>query len=249
MVAARLLEGRIAIIVDGTPVVATVPYLFSENFQSDEDYYQNFFYASVGRILRYFCFFITVCVPAIFVSISAFHRELLPTSFLISIMQLRAGVPFSPFVETVGMILIFEILREAGIRTSQNLGHAISIVGGLVVGQAAVEARIIGAPTLIVVALSGIAGLMLPRLKSAVFYLRIIFVLLAAAIGLYGVVSGLAVLLIYVMSLKSFGTDYTVSLTKANFQSLKDTLWRAPWQVMKTRPLFNRNIKRKKDNP
>lgn len=249
VVAARLLEGRIAIIVDGTPVVATVPYLFSENFQSDEDYYQSFLYSSVGRILRYFCFFITVCVPAIFVSISAFHRELLPTSFLISVMQLRAGVPFSPFVETVGMILIFEILREAGIRTSQSLGHAISIVGGLVVGQAAVEARIIGAPTLIVVALSGIAGLMLPRLKSAVFYLRIIFVLLAAVIGLYGVVSGLAVLLIYVLSLKSFGTDYTVSLTKANFQSLKDTLWRAPWQVMKTRPLFNRNIKRKKDNP
>lgn len=246
VVAAKLLEGRIAIVVDGTPVVATVPYLFSENFQSDEDYYQNFLLGSIGRILRYLCFFITICVPAVFVAVSTFHRELLPTSFAISIMQLRAGVPFSPFLETFVMILVFEILKEAGVRTSQNLGHAISIVGGLVVGQAAVEARIIGAPTLIVVALSGIAGLMLPRLKSAVFYLRLLLVGISSLIGLFGVVVGVGVLLIYVLDLKSFGTDYTVSLNKADLQSLKDTLWRAPWQYMKKRPLFNKNLVRRK---
>ncbi len=246
VVAGKLLEGRIAIVVDGTPVVATVPYLFSENFQSDEDYYQNYLYGSIGRMLRYLCFFITICVPAGFVAVSTFHRELLPTSFAISVMQLRAGVPFTPFLETLAMILVFEILREAGVRTSQNLGHAISIVGGLVVGQAAVEARIIGAPTLIIVALSGIAGLMLPRLKTAVFYLRLFLVVLSSVIGLFGVVTGIGVLLIYVLSLKSFGTDYTVSLTKANLQSLKDTVWRAPWQYMKKRPLFNKNLVRLK---
>lgn len=247
VVAGKLLEGRIAIIVDGTPVVATVPYLFSENFQSDEDYYQNYLYGSIGRMLRYLCFFITICVPAGFVAVSTFHKELLPTSFAISVMQLRAGVPFSPFLETLAMILVFEILKEAGVRTSQNLGHAISIVGGLVVGQAAVEARIIGAPTLIVVALSGIAGLMLPRLKSAVFYLRLLFVVISSVIGLFGLITGIGILLIYVLSLKSFGTDYTVSLTKANLQSIKDTIWRAPWQYMKKRPLFNRNLIRQRD--
>lgn len=246
VVASKLLEGRVAIIVDGTPVVATVPYLFSENFQSDEDYYQNYLYGLIGRILRYLCFFITICVPATFVAISTFHKELLPTSFAISVMQLRAGVPFTPFLETLAMILIFEILKEAGVRTSQNLGHAISIVGGLVVGQAAVEARIIGAPTLIVVALSGIAGLMLPRLKSAVFYLRLIFVVLSAVIGLYGVVLGIGALFIYLLSIKSFGTDYTVSLVKANPQSLKDTVFRAPWYYMKERPQFNKNLVRQK---
>ena len=245
VVAAKLLEGRIAIVVDGTPVVATVPYLFSENFQSDEDYYQNFLLGSIGRMLRYLCFFITVSVPAVFVAISTFHRELLPTSFALSVMRLRAGVPFSPFVEALAMILVFQILKEAGVRTSQNLGHALSIVGGLVVGQAAVEARIISAPTLIVVALSGIAGLMLPRLKGAVFYLRLTFVILASLIGLYGFIIGITVLLLYIFSLESFGTDYTISLRQANLQSLKDTVWRAPWQYMKTRPLFNRNLVRK----
>lgn len=247
VVASKLLEGRIAIIVDGTPVVATVPYLFSENFQSDEDYYQNYLYGSIGRILRYLCFFITICVPAGFVAISTFHKELLPTSFAISVMQLRAGVPFSPFLETLAMILVFEILKEAGVRTSQNLGHAISIVGGLVVGQAAVEARIIGAPTLIVVALGGIAGLMLPRLKSAVFYLRLLFVIIASVIGLFGLILGIGILLVYIFSLKSFGTDYTVSLTKANLQSLKDTVWRAPWGYIKKRPLFNKNLTRQRE--
>ncbi len=244
VVASKLLEGRIAIMVDGTPVVATVPFLFSENFQSDEDYYQNYLLGSIGRILRFLCFFITISIPAIFVSVITFHRELLPTSFALSVMKLRAGVPFSPFLETIALIFVFEILKEAGVRTSQNLGHALSIVGGLVVGQAAVESRIISAPTLIVVALSGIAGLMLPKLKGAIFYLRIGFVILASLIGLYGYIFSVTLLLIYILSLSSFGTDYTISLSKTNLQTLKDSVIRAPWFYMKNRPLFNRNIVR-----
>lgn len=246
VVAAKLLEGRIAIVVDGTPVVATVPYLFSENFQSDEDYYQNFLLSSAERMLRYFCFLISISIPAVFVAISTFHRQLLPTSFMISVMQLRGGVPFSPVGETITMILVFEILKETGVRMSQNLGHALSIVGGLVVGQAAVEARIISAPILIVVALSGIAGLMLPRLKGAIFYLRISFVLLCAFLGLYGYLLGLCVLIIYILSVKSFGVDYTSSLKQANIQSLKDTVFRAPWYAMRLRPMFNSNLIRQK---
>lgn len=244
VVAAKLLEGRIAIIVDGTPVVATIPYLFSENFQSDEDYYQNFLLSSLGRMLRYLCFFISISIPAVFIAISTFHRQLLPTSLAISVMQLRGGVPFSPITECVILIFVFEILKETGVRTSQNLGHALSIVGGLVVGQAAVEARIISAPILIVVALSGIAGLMLPRLKSAIFYLRLAFVLLSAFLGLYGYLCGVVVLIIYVLGLNSFGTDYTISLKKADLQTLKDSFWRSPWYFMKQRPLFNSNLLR-----
>ncbi len=245
IVAARLLEGRIAIVVDGTPIVATVPYLFSENFQSDEDYYQNFLLSSAERLLRYFCFFLSISIPAVFIAISTFHRQLLPTAFAITVMQLRGGVPFTPVAECVAMILVFEILKEAGIRMSQNLGHALSIVGGLVVGQAAVEARIISSPILIVVALSGIAGLMLPRLKTAVFYLRIAFVLLCAVFGLYGYFAGALFLVLYIFSLSSFSTDYTISLKKANFQSLKDTVVRTYWGSMKYRPFFNHNIVRK----
>ncbi len=242
VVAGRLLEGRIAIVVDGTPMVATVPYLFSENFQSDEDYYQNFLISSAERLLRYLCFFLSISIPAIFIAISTFHRQLLPTAFAISVMQLRGGVPFTPVTECVVMILVFEILKEAGIRMSQNLGHALSIVGGLVVGQAAVEARIISSPILIIVALSGIAGLMLPRLKTSVFYLRILFVFLASILGLYGYFIGLVVLFLHIFSLSSFGIDYTVTFARANAQSLKDTLWRVPWKFMKERPAFNHNI-------
>lgn len=246
VVAARLLEGRIAIVVDGTPMVATVPYLFSENFQSDEDYYQNFLLSSAERMLRYFCFFISISIPAVFIAISTFHRQLLPSSFAITVMQLRGGVPFTPVAECLVMILVFEILKEAGIRMSQNLGHALSIVGGLVVGQAAVEARIISSPTLIIVALSGIAGLMLPRLKTAVFYLRIIFVLLSATLGLYGYFAGAVFLMLHIFSLSSYSANYTVSMDRANAQSFKDTVIRGPWSYMNTRPFFNRNMVRRR---
>ena len=244
VVAAKLLEGRIAIVVDGTPVVLTIPYLFSESFQSDEDYYLNFLISSAGRVLRYICFFLSVSIPAIFIALSTFHKELLPTSLAIAVAKLRGGVPFSPFSECIIMIFVFEILKETGVRMPQSLGHALSIVGGLVVGQAAVDARIISTPMLIVIALSGISGLMIPRLRGAVFYLRLIFVLLAALFGLYGFIAGITVTVMHIISLTSFGTDYTVSLRKAGFQSLKDTVWRAPWSFMKKRPEFNKNITR-----
>ena len=140
------------------------------------------------------------------------------------------------------MIFVFEILKETGVRMPQSLGHALSIVGGLVVGQAAVEARIISTPMLIVIALSGIAGLMIPRLKGAVFYLRLIFVFAAAFFGLFGYLAVASVTVMHIISLNSLGVDYTISLRKSSLQSLKDTMWRGPWESMIKRPVFNRNI-------
>ena len=244
-VASKLLEGRIAIVVDGTPVVVTIPYLFSENFQSDEDYYLNYLVSSSGRLLRYICFFLSISIPAIFIALLTFHKELLPTSLAVATVQLRGGVPFSPFSECIVMIFVFEILRETGVRMPKSLGHALSIVGGLVVGQAAVEARIVSTPMLIAIALSGISGLMVPRLKGAVFYLRFLLLFLSAVLGLYGYIIGLTVAVMHIISLTSFGTDYTISLRKADFQSLKDTVWRAPWKAMVKRPMFNQNLIRK----
>lgn len=245
IVAARLLEGRIAIIADGTPVAVTVPYLFSESFQSDEDYYLNYIVSSAKRILRYTCFFISVSIPAIFIGALTFHKELLPTSLALTVTQLRGGVPFSAFAECILLIFVFEILKETGVRMPQSLGHTLGIVGGLVVGQAAVDARIISAPMLIVVALSGISGLMIPRLKGAVFYLRLIFVCLAALLGLYGYIAGILFVLAYIADIDSFGTSYTVSLSRADFGGLKDTVIRTSWKKMITRPLFNRNAIRR----
>ena len=242
--AAALLEGRIALVVDGTPVVMTIPYLFSQNFQSDEDYYLNFLVSSVGRALRYLCFFMSFSVPSIFLALITFHKQLLPTTFAVSVAELRSGVPFSSFGECIILILIFEILRETGVRMPQSVGHALSIVGGLVIGQAAVEAKIVSAPILIAVALGGISGLMVPRLKGAVFYLRLIFVIASALFGLYGYIAAFFVFLLRIFSLSSFTVCSTVSLNKISLQNLKDTFIRAPWSAMKQRPIFNKNLTR-----
>lgn len=241
IVAARMLEGRIAVVVDGTPVVLTLPYLFSENFQSDEDYYLNASVAAIGRVIRYIGFIAAVSVPAIFVTLTTFHIQLLPTPFMVSVANLRKDVPMSSTAECLILILVFEILKESGLRTPESLGSALSIVGGLVIGQAAVDAKIISVPMLIAVAISGISGLMIPRLKSAVFYLRIILVIASSYLGMFGYIAVCSVTLIYILSLDSFGTSSTVSLEKANFQSIKDTFFRAPWRKMVKRPDFNKD--------
>ncbi len=247
VVAARLLEGRIAVVVDGTPMVLTLPYLFSENFQSDEDYYINFWLASLGRFLRWLCFFISVSVPGVFVSLTTHHFELLPTHFVLTLSRLRDGVPIASATECIALIFAFEILKEAGLRSPENLGHALNIVGALVVGQAAVEAGIISAPMLIAVAFSAIAGLMVPRLSATVFYLRLIIVIACTAFGLYGYFMVSSLFVLQVFSIKSFGVDYTTSFAKPDFRHLKDSFIRADWKQMITRPDFNYNLIRRTD--
>ncbi len=236
IVAARLLEGRIAVIVDGTPVVLTLPYLFVENFQSDDDYYLNFIYAGLGRLLRYVCYHLSVLLPAVYLAVTIFHPNLVPAYFYASISSARSGVPFPSVTECIILIFIFEILRETGIRMQQSVGHALSIVGGLVVGQAAVDANLVSAPLLIVVALSGISGLMVPRLKAAVVFSKIFLVILTSLFGVFGLFTGMTLIHMHLYSLDSFSVDYlsTVSLFSKN--SLKDTIIRAPWWKMIRRP-------------
>ncbi len=236
IVAAKLLEGRVALMVDGTPSVITMPYIFVENFQSDDDYYLNFWYASCGRILRYICFFIAIFAPAAYVAVTVYNPQLIPTSFLLSVASSRGGIPFSTFLECIVLSLIFEILKETGIRMQQGIGQALSIVGGLVVGQSAVDAKIVSAPLLIVVAFSGIAGLMLPKLKTAVFYYKFFLIAAATLFGLFGLFIGTTVMFIHIYSLKSFGCDYTTPAETLSKNSMKDTLVRSPWRRMFTRP-------------
>lgn len=247
IVAARLLEGRIALVVDSTPVVITLPYLFSENFQSDEDYYINYKLASAGRLLRLICFFLAISVSAVYLALTTFHFQFLPPAFALTVSSARMGVPFPSALECIILTVIFEILRETGIRMPQGVGHALSIVGGLVVGQAAVEAKIVSAPMLIAVAFSGICGLMVPRLKTAVFYIRFIMIFASAVFGLYGVFVVLSVMLISILGMQSFGVDATLSLEKPSYQALKDVFIRASWTDMIKRPLIQkRNITRKR---
>lgn len=236
VVVGKLLEGRIAIFVDGTPVVITAPYLFVENFQSSEDYYLNFYYASFSRLLRMLALIITLIVPAFYIAIVAFHHEILPTPLLVSITMDSSSVPFPTGIEAFVMLIIFDVLKETGIRMSSNVGQALSIVGALVIGQSAVTAKFVSAPMIIVVAITGITSLLVPKMNSANIVCRYFLLFCASFLGLEGLACGLLLILIHVLNLKSFGVSQFVPMRSIKYQEIKDIVIRAPWWQMITRP-------------
>lgn len=237
-VAGKLLEGRVALFLDGSPNVITVPYLFAENFQSDEDYYLSYYFASMNRILRYIAFIFSTSVPAIYVALTTFHQEMLPLALTMSISKARQGVPFPTVIEMIIMLIVFEMLRESGARMPGTMGQALSIVGALVMGQAAVSAKIVSAPMIIIVAVTGICGVMLPRVKGATIFLRFIFLAMASFFGLYGYMFGALGLMIHLYSMSSFGIPIMNSTYTTSLQDKKDIMVRAPWWFMKKRPKY-----------
>ena len=233
IVAAKLLEGRIAIVVDGTPVVLTVPHILQETFQANDDYYISYLYTNLTRWLRVLGFVLTITLPAIYVALLTWHQEMIPTQLLFSIAASRQGVPFTTFTEAVGILIIFEILKEAGTRTPETIGQALSIVGGLVLGQAAVEARFASAPMVIVIAFSGVTALIVPKLRTATLLLRFFLLICAAILGLYGILLGLACILAHVCRLTSFGIPYLTNILAGEKHNGQDVLFRFPWFAMK----------------
>lgn len=246
VVAGKLLEGRIALILDGTPMALTLPYLFIETFQANDDYYLNCYFASISRILRIFGFLMTVSIPAVYIAFVTFHREMIPTDLALSVMEARQGVPFPTALECFFMLIIFEIIRETGVRTPSNIGQALSIVGALVVGQAAVEAKLVSAPMVIVVATTAITGLINPKVKGAAILFRFIALFAASFLGLFGYAFAMVGLAIHLFSMESFGVNYMSQVDAVKPQEAKDNAIRASWRTMKTRPLFEwRNPVRK----
>lgn len=235
-VASRLLEGRIAIIVNGTPTVLTVPFLFAENFQSGDDYYLNFIYANVGRLLRYLSFFLAVSVPAVYVALLTFHQQMMPSNFALSIVAAREGVPFPAAAECAALLLVFEILRETSVRMPNVIGQMLGIVGAIVIGESAVSAKIVSAPMVIVVGLTALTSLMVPRLKSAVLYYRLLLLFWSSIIGLYGYIFGCGLLIVRLLSMKSFGENYVSYFIAPNIQQMKDSFVRVQWRKMIERP-------------
>lgn len=249
VVAAKLLEGRVAVFVDGTPVVLTLPYLFIENFQSNEDYYLSFYYTSFSRVLRILSFFITAMLPAIYIATVAYHQEMLPAPLIISIARERQNVPLPAALEAFIMIIIFEILKETALRMQTHVGQALSIVGALVLGQAAVEAKLVAAPMIIVIAMTGITSLLVPKMNASILIIRLGILLLASCFGFLGVIIGFALILTHVLSLRSFGLWQLASDHKINYQKFKDTVIRAPWYQMILRPKqIAMNVVRQKAN-
>ncbi len=226
--AAKILEGRIVIIIDGTPSVLTVPFLFLEYFQSGNDYYSNFWLGSAQRILRLVGVFLSVSVPAIYIALVCFHQEMIPVKLLMSIASSREGVPLSAVLELFVLLATFELLNEAGVMMPQGIGNALSTVGGVVIGQAAVDARFISAPLVIVVAFTGLTDLLVPKMKEVMLLIRLFLLALSAMVGLYGYIIGVFFVLAYLISMKSFGVPYTSFLATWKLQDVRDTVIRAP---------------------
>lgn len=238
VIAAGLMEGRIAILVDGTPFVLMAPALFTQFYQSAEDYYQRADFATLLRLLRYVCFFISLLAPSLYIAITTFHQELLPSSLLISLAAQREGIPFPAFIEAVVMEITFEILREAGVRLPKTVGQAVSIVGALVIGQAAVEAGLVSPAMVIIVAITAISNFVIPSFNMGITIriLRFLLMLIAASFGLFGVTVGLIAIVLHLCSLRSFGIPYMSPMAPFILADQKDTIFRLPQWALHERP-------------
>ncbi len=234
----NLTDGRVALIVDGIPMIYIVPCQFPMLLQSPEDYSESFIAGSFLRILRYATMLISLLLPAFYIAVTTFHNQLLPIEMLLSIQEAKAKVPFASWAEVLILLFSFEILIEAGLRLPKNIGSAMSIVGGLVVGQAAVSANIISPVVVIIVALTGIAGFTVPNqdLAIAIRISRFILGILAAMAGFFGLIIGFLFIIVHLCSLDSFGVAYLAPFVDSKDKMLEDTLLRYPVKNFKFRP-------------
>ncbi|WP_409346543.1 spore germination protein [Paenibacillus sp. MBLB4367] len=239
-VSASLLEGRIAILVDGTPFVLIAPIVFFQWLQASEDFYERFLTATLLRILRLVFLFVALLAPAIYIAVTTYHQEMIPTNLLLSIAASREPIPFPAVVEALIMEIAFEALREAGIRLPRTIGQAVSILGALVVGQAAVQAGIVSAAMVIVVSVTGIASFTLPRFNAAISIriLRFPLMILASVFGLLGIIIGVMLIVGHMARLRSFGVPYLSPVGPISITDLKDVVVRVPWWDMRKRPAF-----------
>ena len=239
-VAAGILEGRVALLVDGTPCVLILPATLIQFLQTSEDYYERYSTTLFVRSIRLIFFVISLLLPGCFVAIISYHKEMIPTPLLISIIGAAHGVPFPIFIEALLMEIAFEALREAGIRLPSPANQTVGIVGALVIGDAAVRAGVTSPIMVIIIATTAIASFSIPSydMGYAIRILRFSMLCLGAFLGLYGIMLGIIVLLIHLSSLKSFGVNYLSPLAPLNLKELKDVLIRFPWTHMKCRPHF-----------
>lgn len=235
---AALLEGKVILLVDGSPFALIMPAIFAQFFQTIEDYTERFLMGSLIRLLRVVALFFALFFPSIYVAIIAFNPELIPTDFAVAVASGRAGVPFPTIVEVLIMEIAMEVLREATIRLPQQVGGALSIVGVLVVGQAAVEAGFVSPITVVVIALTTIGSFATPAYNAAIALrmLRFPLVIIAGIFGLYGTMIGFILIVNHLLSLKSFGVPYMSPIVPGDFQGMKNSLVRSPLWTMMKRP-------------
>ena len=248
VVAGKILEGRIGIICDGSPDVLTVPKLFIENLQMADDYYSRHQYSTFLRILRLISLISSIFLPGFLVSLKTFHQEMIPTKLLMTMATNVEGVPFTPLIEALLMLFFLEIIKESGLRIPNNIGTAVTVVSGLVLGQTAVQAGLVGPIMVIVIALSGITEFMVPDQKEMIVIYRLVILFLGGIIGLFGIACGTALMITHLISIKSFGVPYMYPIAPYNKEGMKDFIFMRPIKEMKYRPKpIAHNRKRRND--
>ena len=249
IVVAKVLEGRIAILVDGSPIVLTLPYMVFEDFQSSNDYYTNYIYVNFIRIIRTIGLLIATVIPGVYLSIRLHSYKVLPINYIITIANSTKNLPFTPLLEIAFILLLFQVLYEVSLRLPQYLGLATSIVGALVLGDTGVKAGLISPPGVIIVALSVMAIYTVPAQASTLTILRAVFVVLGATLGIFGIMCGVIYIINYVNTINYYGTPYLAPYAPKIESDLKDAMFKKPIPKMINRPksLNPKNLIRQKE--
>ena len=231
-VAGKLLKGRVAIIVDGTPFVLTVPMVFAENFQAVEDYYTKPYYANFIRILRYVAYVVTIVLPAVYVALVTYHQEMIPDQLLTVLIEAIESVPMPPVLEMFIMLIFYELLKEALLRLPSQIASAVGIAGVFIIGDAAVNAHLIGAPTVVIAAMTFITSAVVNAAMDSSAVIRIILLVLGAAFGVFGVFIGIFLVLTHLCTLKSFGHPFMAPFSPFRFRGFQNIVLRQSTKEM-----------------
>ncbi|MFD1038917.1 spore germination protein [Virgibacillus byunsanensis] len=238
--ATALLKGKFVILLDGTPFSLIAPSTLGNMLHSPEDYYERWSIGTLLRLLRYLASFIAMFLPSLYIALTSYHQGMIPSDLAFSIAATREGVPFPAFIEALAMGITMELLREAGARLPTTIGQTIGIVGGLVIGEAAVQAGVVSPIMVIAVALTAIASFTLPSYSVAISFrmLRFAFMIAAAILGLYGIILVYIMINIHIVNLKSFGVPYSTPFAPSFINDWKDLVLRAPIPMLTKRPEY-----------
>ncbi|MDR3644186.1 MAG: spore germination protein [Clostridia bacterium] len=235
-VAGKLLEGRVAIICDGTPIVLTVPNLFVDYLQYGEDYNNRWLFSMIIRPVRLLAIWISTMAPSYYIALLCFHQDVIPFKLLMTVTNSLKGVPLPPLAEMFVLTMLFEVIKESGLRMSRAFGQAVSIVGGLIVGQAAVQAGIFSTSAVVVIAATSLSAFIIAKLDASIFIMRLTLMAAASSLGILGIVLCSMIFFIYACSLRSFGVPYLSPITPLSGKDMKDTFFRIPLWAMFEKP-------------
>ncbi len=246
VLSAKMLEGRIGILVDNSPIALTLPFIFLEDMQSSNDYYSKYSYATFVRFIRLIGIIMSITTPGIYLTLRLYHYKILPLKFLVTISNSTQNIPFPPFIEILFILILFEILYEVSLRLPRYLGLATSIVGALILGDTGVKAGLISPPGVMIVALSLIAIYTIPDQIYQITILRFIFLILGGTVGIFGLIGGIIFFINHLATFNSYGSPYLAPFAPYIKKDKKDTFYKAPITEMKTRPYSIKNTNKTK---